>query len=198
MTINFNDQRAVKTEEKIQTAFWTLLSEKGYEQIKINDLLQHSGINRTTFYAHYSNKDDLLDQLEQTLLQGIQSSSIPLTLFELKYKKADTLANLNAHLDVLIAYVYEHRQKVALLLSNKGDPRFVHKLLVFETTYWQTKQLTNHLTVPATYFFSGLIGMIVNLVIKWGQNQFRESPQEFKKVVVRMVMPIILSDNIFE
>jgi len=38
----------------------TLALEKRYEAITVQDLLDHADMGRSTFYAHYRGKDDLL------------------------------------------------------------------------------------------------------------------------------------------
>ena len=54
------DRRVRRTRELLRRAFLSLLQEKGYDRITVQDILDRADIGRSTFYAHYRDKDDLL------------------------------------------------------------------------------------------------------------------------------------------
>jgi len=54
------DRRRLRTQRLLQTALTALMAEKPYEQITIRDILDRANVGRTTFYAHYQDKQDLL------------------------------------------------------------------------------------------------------------------------------------------
>ena len=57
------DLRILKTEKAIKDAFIELLQHERYGKITINDIAKSAMINRNTFYLHYVDKDDLLDNI---------------------------------------------------------------------------------------------------------------------------------------
>jgi AcrR family transcriptional regulator len=54
------DRRVRRTRELLRRALLSLIQEKGYDRITVQDILDRADIGRSTFYAHYRDKDDLL------------------------------------------------------------------------------------------------------------------------------------------
>ncbi len=54
------DPRVLRTRKLIADAFQATLAEKGFEELSVQDVADHAGINRATFYAHYADKYDLM------------------------------------------------------------------------------------------------------------------------------------------
>ncbi|WP_296254238.1 MULTISPECIES: TetR/AcrR family transcriptional regulator [unclassified Pseudomonas] len=53
-------RRAQRTRDLMLTTMYQLALEKDYREITIQDLLDRSGVARSTFYAHFRDKEDLL------------------------------------------------------------------------------------------------------------------------------------------
>jgi hypothetical protein len=54
------DRRMLKTKRALAAAFKDLLLEKGYDAITIRDIIDRADVGRSTFYAHYEGKEQLL------------------------------------------------------------------------------------------------------------------------------------------
>src|SRR4029453_18388205 len=54
------DRRGRRTRELLRRALLSLVQEQGYERITVQDILDRADVGRSTFYAHYRDKDDLL------------------------------------------------------------------------------------------------------------------------------------------
>lgn len=54
------DRRVERTREVLLDALFGLMSERGYERLTIQNLLDRAGVGRATFYAHFDSKDELL------------------------------------------------------------------------------------------------------------------------------------------
>ena len=85
------DRRVRRTKQRLDDALVSLIIEKGYDKTTVQDLIDRADVGRTTFYAHYQTKDDLLvsslDQLaaemelhmaEQQTDEGSIMPSLPL------------------------------------------------------------------------------------------------------------------------
>ncbi|HEY2981866.1 MAG TPA: TetR/AcrR family transcriptional regulator [Anaerolineales bacterium] len=53
------DRRVQRTRELLQKALIELISEIGYDGVTIQDIVDRANVGRTTFYLHYTNKDEL-------------------------------------------------------------------------------------------------------------------------------------------
>jgi AcrR family transcriptional regulator len=53
------DRRVARTKAMLQKAHISLILEKGYEAITVEDICEAANVGRSTFYAHYASKDDL-------------------------------------------------------------------------------------------------------------------------------------------
>ena len=54
------DARVRRTRDALGDALVTLMQEKPFDTITVQDVLDRANVGRSTFYSHYSDKDDLL------------------------------------------------------------------------------------------------------------------------------------------
>ncbi len=54
------DRRVRRTKAQLHSALMELIVEKGYDKTTVQDLIDRADVGRSTFYAHYETKDDLL------------------------------------------------------------------------------------------------------------------------------------------
>lgn len=73
------DRRVARTRGALHQALLSLILEKGYEAISVEDICERANIGRSTFYAHFTSKDDLkrsgLGHLRRELLEQHRSAS---------------------------------------------------------------------------------------------------------------------------
>jgi len=71
------DPRVKRTRSLILAAFDELLPEKGFQSLTVQDITNKAEINRATFYAHFADKYDLLDQsIRQTFRQELEKRTL--------------------------------------------------------------------------------------------------------------------------
>ena len=73
------DRRVQRTRDALRTALMALMVERGWDAVDVQALCDRANIGRSTFYQHYSNKEELLKQnfagLRDALLaQALQST----------------------------------------------------------------------------------------------------------------------------
>lgn len=71
------DPRVRRSRSLILSAFESLLAEKGFESITVQDVTAKAGINRATFYAHFPDKYALLDySIQKMFLSEIEKRTL--------------------------------------------------------------------------------------------------------------------------
>ncbi|MBE5757778.1 MAG: TetR/AcrR family transcriptional regulator [Clostridiales bacterium] len=66
-----NNKRYKISSEKIETTFLTLILNHRYEDITISQICERAEINRSTFYSHYDDINDLIIKIESKFANGM-------------------------------------------------------------------------------------------------------------------------------
>ena len=155
------------TKRVIQENFLLLLKEKPIGKITVAEICAMADVNRCTFYQHYSDIYDLLEQLEDDLYNKFTNIQ-PLT-------KEHTFESITAS---VITLIYQTRELGIVLLGDNGDTPFLEKLLDFCRQNTFTKYKT--MKIPEkdwefifTYVTSGCIGILRT----WFDSDFKESQE---------------------
>lgn len=53
------DSRAVRTRGELASALFALMHEKGFDDISVREICERARVGRSTFYAHFQDKDEL-------------------------------------------------------------------------------------------------------------------------------------------
>lgn len=114
-----NKELNTLTREAICSAFILLLKELPYHKITVTDLVKKAGVSRTAYYNNYHEKQEILDDLVDSLIYEINDALVPYTdintgkanppeifirnLLELLYAKKEIYQTLyNAHFHFII------------------------------------------------------------------------------------------------
>jgi len=96
------DPRVARTKKLIRDALMSLLAEKSFESISVQDIAERATVNRATFYAHFPDKFALLDAITREDVGAKLSEGDPLNAF-------DTRALLEAVGRNVFGFVGQHR-----------------------------------------------------------------------------------------
>ena len=72
------NQRVKLTKRLLKDALISLLKEKDFENINISELCRVAGINRATFYKHYTTPHDIVIDMENDIMSTVQKPTGPL------------------------------------------------------------------------------------------------------------------------
>jgi AcrR family transcriptional regulator len=68
-----SDRRVQRTRELLQKTLIELISERGYDAITIQDIVDRANVGRTTYYLHYSSKDELFMSCHEAIVSEFHS-----------------------------------------------------------------------------------------------------------------------------
>ena len=104
------DPRIIKSQRDIQAAFITLLNQKDFTAITIQDICNEALISRSTFYSHYLDKYDLLEQIIDKTLINFEM------LFQEKYDVNPSPAYFHTFLEDIYQLYQEQRELLTALI----------------------------------------------------------------------------------
>ncbi len=112
-----SDLRVQRTRKAIDDAFWELMKKKDFGEITVHDVSTIACINRVTFYHHYEDKYDWLQQTIEKLFA--QYDFVMEEIFS-QNGEADILAGFHKS----IAFFEKHEVLFTVLLDNEGTNFF--------------------------------------------------------------------------
>lgn len=75
MSMNRNESKYFNTAARMDEALLALLEKKDFEFITVREICEAAGVNRSTFYLHYENTRELLDESVGALQKSFGSAS---------------------------------------------------------------------------------------------------------------------------
>lgn len=134
------DRRIKKSQEAIMQALISLMAEKDFEKITINEIAERADVNRGTVYAHYTDKYNLLELSIETHLDQLIESCMPIEGVMPSASKSSILQ------------VFQMLEKNYLfystLLTSTGVPAFKNRLQEMMIQSIQQQLAENHRQLP--------------------------------------------------
>ena len=116
------DLRVRRTRKLLQEALIELTVEKGFGAITVRDITEQAMVNRSTFYRHYLDKYELLNQYFDELSALVSETTL------LAEKSSQTSPEkVPAGLLVLVKHVQEYADFYRVMLGQNGDQIFTYR-----------------------------------------------------------------------
>ncbi|HBU82775.1 MULTISPECIES: TetR/AcrR family transcriptional regulator [Paenibacillus] len=162
------DRRKIRTKKLIRQALLELTMEKGLNKISVMDLAERAEINRGTFYLHYRDVADLVDQLKQEIFEGIQMLAIELNPMEVR-PYAERGEPYPSILKIL-EYLLSHADYLRVMLDPKGDlqlPIQLKELMAKRMIQKFESHLPRESVIPWDYFLAFTASANIGLLTHW-------------------------------
>lgn len=118
------DSRVRRTKKLLRQGLTELMAQKSIKKITVRELSELVEINRGTFYLHYKDIYDLVEQIEDELFGEFESILMNYSFSDLSNRPRLLIADVCRFLD-------KNRDICNVLLSDNGDINFVQKLRSF-------------------------------------------------------------------
>ena len=181
------DRRVQRTRQLLENALLALIVEKGYAAITIQDILDRANLGRSTFYAHYRDKDDLLfGEFEHFKDLFEQFDAQPQLDVERAGERSPGLAFFR-HAGA------QHRLYKAMMGKSSGET--VRKLLYQYISDLMKSHLEQYIpddesmAVPREVVIHFFISSFLALLTWWLDNDMPYSPEQLDTMFQQLVMP---------
>jgi len=173
------DPRIIRTRQLIKDAFIELLQEMDLNKITVNRIADRATVNRVTFYLHYRDIQDMMENMALEMgerLGLIMRGSTTLKSID----ETDSVRLLN-----LLEHIAENAKFYKVVLASTKTPIFTEQLLKIITETITKRREIDSLHIKTDiqkdiiiwYGSSALIGTIVS----WLRNDMPYTPQYLAK-----------------
>ena len=169
------DRRVKKTKSSLKKAYIDLLEQYSENEITVSMIAQYGDLNRATFYAHYSNKAEFLEESLCDVLEGLREAIMsPFVIKEII--KVNTLAPTTVQ---IFEYIERNKRIFYALYNSHSDfKKHLEELFyqIFSTgVFIETKSTIGDLNYEM--FLHYQTNATLGLVFYWIQNKFEYSAE---------------------
>lgn len=185
------DRRVARTRHLLEQALLSLIKQKPFDSISVQDIIDRANVGRATFYLHYGNKEDLLGSGFAGLKAELRERQKTV-----RRQSGDFDQRLFAFSHYLLEHAHTHREVIPAMVGKRGGAAIQHALrkLLTDLMREEVKALSaekGSAAVPheATVEFlsSGLFGLLV----WWLNGRMRLSVHEMNDVFRQLAIPAL-------
>lgn len=171
------DRRKKYTRNVLMDSLITLLKIKPISAITVKEICERADINRSTFYAHYKDQLDLLEQIEEEIITDL---NMYLNQYNFEQEQEALLMT-----EKLLEYVVSKYEMFQTLLNENADHTFERRVMDVARSFMIQSQITNDemdadiAEYAITYTISGSIYVIK----QWVASNMDQSPKRIAKLI---------------
>lgn len=180
------DRRIKRTRMYLEESLLRLMEEKSIKHITVKELTESANINRSTFYLHYSDINDVMKHIQQNLLQGFYE--------ELAVNESERTVeeDVSYFMEVVIRYLQQNRRTLLIMCGKNGDRSFIDTLagVTLRQAHMWFKSLLGenadpkNLELAETFFCNGCVAVLD----KWLLNDEIMRPKDVHQLLFRLVL----------
>jgi AcrR family transcriptional regulator len=177
------DRRVIRTRQLLHGALLELTLQRGYPNVTVQDVLDAAQVARSTFYAHFRDKDDLL-------LSGFQDMGdyLPALMFPDDCERTRAYPPFGV---VLFRHVGERPALAKAFLGSGAGPLVfdhVRNLIVVAARAWLGRRARQKDAIPVELQVQHLAGSLLGLLRWWIDHDFPHTPDEMGTLCQRLVV----------
>lgn len=169
------DRRQQKTRASIFSAFSNLLQTKRYEHITVQEIIDEADIGRSTFYAHFETKDELLRSMCTDIFHHVFTEELPQ---EADHDYSAGSKSLELKLGHILYHLKEHRRDLKGILSSESGALFMRYFKEYLQDLFGRYMTDFQAKVPPDYLLNHLVGSFAETVKWWITGKMEYTPEE--------------------
>ncbi|MDD2649422.1 MAG: TetR/AcrR family transcriptional regulator [Eubacteriales bacterium] len=183
------DRRQQKTRDAIFSAFSELLSQNSFNKITVQQIIDAANVGRTTFYAHFETKDDLLREMCIEIFDHVFSSALQAKNTHDFSLSAEKPSALITH---ILYHLRDNRKNILGILSCESVELFLGYFRQYLDKSLALKLADSCALsgVPQDFLINHISGSFVNMVRWWTENGLAKTPEELAEYFLAVIPPI--------
>ena len=178
------DRRQQKTRKAIFDALGRLLERKRFENLTVQEIIDEANIGRSTFYAHFETKDDLLKHMCTDIFQHIFTDRLPL---ETEDPYSAGMRNLELKLGHILYHLGESRNNLKGILGGESGELFMRFLKTYLRELFGRYRENFSSEVPEDFLLHHLSGSFAEAVKWWLTEDAKHTPEEVAAYFMAMI-----------
>jgi len=181
------DLRVIKTKKNLYNSILSIMSDKPFEEIKVSAICDKALINRSTFYAHFSDKYELLYSLISDLKNGLTTVLNENKSFENPKEYYMEMIKL------FLNHIDENEETYSAIIKNNKNSILMD--MIYDTLLSDIKSnlnQNNSNNIPVDFISKFYIGAVINVGIDYLRN-----PKNISKEKVIEYLNQLLPDKIY-
>ncbi|MGZ3602944.1 MAG: TetR/AcrR family transcriptional regulator [Ktedonobacterales bacterium] len=179
--IETQDRRVKRTQRLLAQALIALTLERGYDTVTIRDITERADIGYATFFRHYHDKDALLADVLQVVLEEL--------LVRLQPQHTNGSETDPAEVGRLIfEYIDEHSEVCRVLLGSQGPASLVRRVIE-EGAQRVVREHTPRQggLVPVEIAANHVVAATIALIQWWLDHEMPHPPQRMGKIYAELI-----------
>lgn len=178
------DRRVVRTRQMLREALISLILERGYDKLTVNDITDRADLRRATFYLHYRDKDDLLLATLQETFDDLARQLEPVANNDHLGGKSE----LSTYL-VIFQHVAENSRLYRAILGGQAGAAIARRIRAYLAHHVSRGFRPSHdLLVPADVLANYIAGAEVALIQWWLESEMPYPPEVMADMAQRMLL----------
>lgn len=178
------DRRVRRTKARLRQAMTQLMLEKDLSSITVRELTDLADVNRGTFYTHYKDIYDMIDQVENEIFSELED------LLDLHTSEI-VQRDIAAVLQEVFRFVGRNQSLCRVFLTRQSADRFFQRLnqLIYRKCLDEWKELYHTADREAPrYVLEFVVSGTVGLIRAWATNGFPEPPEDVAELANRLIL----------
>lgn len=169
------DRRQQKTRTAIFNAFSKLLETKRFDDITVQEIIDEANIGRSTFYAHFETKDELLRTMCTDIFRHVFAEKLPK---ETDHDYSSGKQDLRVKLEHILYHLRENKQNLKGILGGESGELFMTYLKGYlkDTFRYYLDEFDKE--IPEDFLLHHLSGSFAETVKWWMAEDTRHQPEE--------------------